>query len=137
MKIEGGCYCGQITFEAEAKSATFGICHCSECQVFTGSAFNTAIAVSAVDFLLLTGTPKTFVKTAAQSGRKVLRAFCGTCGSPIFRHSIDDPSIYRISLGSIKQRAMFAPVRQIWKCSALPWVETISDIRPVFEQNPL
>jgi hypothetical protein len=75
------------------------------------------------------------VKTAEQSGRKVLRAFCGNCGSPIYRHSLLDPSILRIGVGSIKQRKALPPVRQIWKCSALPWVDSITALQ-TFEQNP-
>jgi hypothetical protein len=135
MKIEGGCHCGQITFEAEVEITKFAICHCSECQTLTGTAFNTALPVSAAKFVLLTGEPKTYVKTAEQSGRKVLRTFCGNCGSPIYRHSLLDPSIFRIGIGSIKQRAAFEPALQVWKCSALPWVDSISDL-PAFERNP-
>lgn len=135
MKIEGSCHCGQITFEAEAETSEFGICHCSECQTLTGTAFNTALAVSAAKFVLLSGKPSTYVKTAEQSGRKVLRAFCGNCGSPVYRHSLLDPSILRIGVGSIKQRKTLTPVRQIWKCSALPWVDAIADLQ-TFEQNP-
>jgi hypothetical protein len=69
-----------------------------------------------------------------QSGRQVLRAFCGDCGSPIYRHSVLDPSILRIGVGSIKQRKAFTPVRQIWKCSALPWVNSIANLQ-TFERN--
>jgi hypothetical protein len=32
--------------------------------------------------VLLSGTPKTYVKTA-ESGNKRLHAFCGSCGTPI------------------------------------------------------
>jgi len=104
------------------------------CQAFTGSAFNTGVSVLPADFVLLTGNPKTYVRTT-ESGKKVLQAFCDNCGSPIYRHSVDNPSSYRIGLGTIKQRAMFTPARQIWKSSALPWIDTISEI-PVFDQNP-
>jgi hypothetical protein len=135
MKIEGSCHCGQITFEAEAETTKFGICHCSECQTLTGTAFNTALPISAAKFVLLSGEPKTYLKTAEQSGRKVLRAFCGDCGSPIYRHSLLDPSILRIAVGSIKQRKALTPVRQIWKCSALPWVDSIGSLES-FDRNP-
>ena len=111
MKIEGGCLCGQITFEAEVESTTFGICHCSECQTLTGTAFNTGFSVSAEKFKLVAGEPSTYVRTAEQSGRKVKRAFCGNCGSPIYRQSLLNSSMLRIGVGSIKQRAKFTPAR--------------------------
>ena len=135
MKVEGSCHCGQITFEAEVETTRFAICHCSECQTLTGTAFNTALPVSAAKFVVLMGEPRTYVKTAEQSGRKVLRAFCGNCGSPIYRHSLLDPSILMIGIGSIKQRKAFMPVLQVWKCSALPWVDSIANLQ-AFEKNP-
>lgn len=134
MKIEGSCHCGQITFEAEVETTEFGICHCSDCQTLTGTAFNTAVPVRAAKFVILTGKPNTYVKTA-ESGMKVLRAFCGNCGSPVYRHSLLDPSIFRIGVGSIKQPKAFAPVRQTWKCSALPWVDNIAGLQ-TFKRNP-
>ena len=41
MKIEGGCHCGGIRFEAEVDPAAVVICHCTDCQTFSGSAFRT------------------------------------------------------------------------------------------------
>ena len=32
MKIEGGCYCGEIRFEAEGDAQASIQCHCRECQ---------------------------------------------------------------------------------------------------------
>jgi hypothetical protein len=72
MKIEGGCHCGQITFEAEVETTKFGICHCSECQALTGTAFKTALPVSAANFVLLTGEPRTYVKTAGAERQESL-----------------------------------------------------------------
>ena len=34
MKIDGGCHCGYITYEAEADPANAMICHCTDCQNF-------------------------------------------------------------------------------------------------------
>jgi hypothetical protein len=39
MKIDGRCRCGNITFEAEVDPATVVICHCTDCQTPSGSAF--------------------------------------------------------------------------------------------------
>jgi hypothetical protein len=43
MKIEGGCHCGSIRFEAEVDPATVVICHCTDCQTFSGSASRTVV----------------------------------------------------------------------------------------------
>jgi hypothetical protein len=39
MKIDGRCCCGNITFAAEVDPATAVICHCTDCQTLSGSAF--------------------------------------------------------------------------------------------------
>ena len=64
MKIEGGCHCGSIRFEAEVDSATVVICHCTDCQTFSGSAFRTVVQTKPGTFALLSGAPKVYVKTA-------------------------------------------------------------------------
>ena len=39
MKIDGGCHCGYITYTAEIDPETSGLCHCTDCQTLSGSAF--------------------------------------------------------------------------------------------------
>jgi hypothetical protein len=112
MKIDGRCHCGDITFEAEVDPDALHICHCTDCQTLSGSAFRMNIPASAEHFVLR-GTPKTYIKTA-ESGNKRLHAFCGTCGTPIYACAVDNPQIYGLRVGTITRRAAFAPRRQIW-----------------------
>jgi hypothetical protein len=44
MKVTGRCHCGQISFEAEVDPATVRVCHCTDCQTLTGTAFRTNVA---------------------------------------------------------------------------------------------
>src|ERR1700745_1141543 len=83
MKIDGRCHCGEITFEAEVDPDALNICHCTDCQTLSGSACRVNIAAPAEHFALLSGTPKTYIKTA-ESGNKRLHAFCSICGTPIY-----------------------------------------------------
>ena len=78
MKVDGGCHCGRITFEAEIDPAKVLICHCTDCQSLSGSAFRTVVRVPTTAFRLLSGSqesmssrlkagqgsPKPFVPTA-------------------------------------------------------------------------
>jgi hypothetical protein len=45
MNIDGRCHCGYITFEADADPDKAWICHCTDCQSFSGSAFRTIARV--------------------------------------------------------------------------------------------
>ncbi len=69
MKVTGGCHCGQITYEAEVDPATIRVCHCTDCQKLTGTAFRATIASLPGTFVLKSGTPKIYIKTA-ESGNK-------------------------------------------------------------------
>jgi hypothetical protein len=42
MKTDGHCHCGQIAFEGEVDPTALTICHCTDCQTLTGSAFHIA-----------------------------------------------------------------------------------------------
>jgi hypothetical protein len=72
MKIDGGCHCGYITYEAEADPEKTTICHCTDCQHLSGSAFRTVVRVAGDTFKIIAGEPTIYVKTpkAAQDGCK-------------------------------------------------------------------
>jgi hypothetical protein len=95
MKIDGACHCGLIAYEAEADPETTGICHCTDCQTLSGSAFRTVVASRRGSFKLRSGEPKIYVKTA-ESGTKRQQGFCPNCGTPIYSTTVEDgptPSI--------------------------------------------
>ena len=125
MKIDGHCHCGQIEFEAEA--AALRIRRRTNCQTLSGSAFRANVSVSAEHFKLLAGTPKRYVKTA-ESGNERLHAFCGNCGTPIYACAPAAPASYSLRIGTIKQRAAFTPGKQIWRRSALRWVDALASV---------
>jgi hypothetical protein len=122
MKVTGGCHCGNITYEAEVDPTTVRVCHCTDCQKLTGTAFRTNIASLPGTFRLTSGAPKVYIKTA-ESGNKRAHAFCPECGTPIYSAAPEpNPSTYGLRVGGIDQRVHFAPpARQIWCGSALSW----------------
>ena len=130
MKIDGSCHCGKIAFEAEVDPAAARICHCTDCQKLSGSAYRVNIAAKAETFKLLRGTPKVYIKTA-ESGRKRAHGFCPDCGTPIYATEPVNPKTYGLRLGSIRQRAELRPTRQIWHRSALPWSSDLSKIESI------
>jgi hypothetical protein len=127
MKIDGECHCGAIAFAAEVDPEALTICHCTDCQTLSGSAFRANIQAPAEHFVLLRGTPKTYVKTA-DSGNQRLHAFCGDCGTPIYACAPENPQSYGLRVGTIRQRAQFRPRRQGWRRSALSWVDALAAI---------
>ena len=108
MKIDGGCHCGFIAYEAEIDADKVGICHCTDCQTLSGSAFRTGVPVSDTDFKLLAGEPKTYVKIA-ESGNRRAQVFCPECGTHIYATSLEDgPKILRLRSATARQRELAA-----------------------------
>ncbi|MEQ1610156.1 MAG: GFA family protein [Hyphomonadaceae bacterium] len=124
MKVDGQCQCGAVKFEAEVDPAMVSICHCTDCQNFSGSPWRASVPAPAAAFRITAGSPATYVKTA-DSGAKRVQAFCGACGSPIYAAAQVDTPTYNLRLGAVNQRALLPPQRQIWTKSALPWAMDI------------
>lgn len=134
MKIDGACHCGLIRYEAEIDPETVAICHCTDCQTLTGSAFRIAVPATRQAFRLLAGQPKIYVKTA-ESGARRAQAFCAECGTPIYAAAVDDPQVYMVRLGTVRQRAQLPPRAQIWCRSMLGWVTSLDSIRQISKQT--
>lgn len=133
MKVEGNCHCGKIAFEAEVDPNTVRICHCTDCQTLTGSAYRANVPAPAKTFVLLRGEPRTYVKTA-DSGARRAHAFCPDCGTPIYATALTNPTSYSLRIGTIKQRAELRPSRQIWCRSVLPWSMDLTGIEKLDRQ---
>ena len=128
MKVDGACHCGNITFEAEIDPDAVGICHCTDCQRLSGTAFRVVVRMPEDSFTLVSGAPRTYVKTA-ESGARRAQVFCPVCGSQIYATSAGGgPRMLSLRTGTLNQRARLKPRLQIWHRSALPWIGEIGSI---------
>ncbi len=129
MKVTGQCHCGAIAYEAEIDPAKVGICHCTDCQMITGTVYRVSVPAPAVQFKMTRGQPTIYLKRTADSGRVRAHAFCSTCGSPMYATQPENPQVYTLRVGNMAQRADLPPQRQTWVKSRLPWVtRDISDL---------
>ncbi|HEX4407913.1 MAG TPA: GFA family protein [Xanthobacteraceae bacterium] len=136
MKIDGACHCGAITLEGEADPNTVGICHCTDCQTSTGTAFRISVPVPGAT-LKMTGKPVNYLKTTADSGRPRVQAFCGQCGTPLYSTTPGDgvqPS-YTVRVGMLRQRDQLVPKKQAWWRSARPWVTALDTVPKLEKQS--
>jgi len=131
MKVHGSCHCGFITFEADADPEKVGLCHCTDCQTGSGSAFRTSVRVAGSAFTMLSGEPTIYIKTTSDSGNPRAQAFCPKCGTPIYSTTPGDgpKDSYIVRWGSLRERDQFVPKAQNWFRSAQPWVTSIGTLR--------
>ena len=129
MKVDGSCHCGRVTYEAEVDEKTVVICHCSDCQRMSASAYRVVAPTKEADFKLLNHPPKDYIKQS-ESGNPRVQAFCPECGSHIYATSVENVGerVFNIRLGSINQKADLTPTGQIWCRSAQPWAFNLEDI---------
>ena len=129
MKVDGACACGAIKVEAEADPERTQICHCTDCQTATGTAFRVSVPVPGAT-LKVSGQPANYVKTTAASGRPRVQAFCRHCGSPLYSTTPGDgvQASYMLRVGILRQRDQLQPRRQIWWRSARPWVTELAKL---------
>ena len=133
MKIDGACHCGYISYVADVDPERVGICHCTDCQTLTGTAFRVSVPATK-DAFSLRGEPKIYVKTA-ESGAKRAQAFCPECGTPIYSSAVTDPQIFNLRVGTARQRAELKPKSQGWYRSALDWVTDLNSIKQFPKQR--
>jgi hypothetical protein len=136
MRIDGRCHCGYITYQAEVDLEKVVICHCTDCQTLSGSAFRTVALTREDTFKLLSGELKIYVKTA-ENGTKRPQAFCPQCGTPIYSTTLGEgPKVHAIRVGTARQRDELVPKAQLWVRSSQQWIDDVHSIRK-FETQPL
>ncbi len=131
--ITGGCLCGAVRYTAEADAPSATVCHCRDCQKFTGSAF-AALVMVPKEALTIGGTLKTF-SSVGGSGKPILRLFCPECGSSIAEEPGTRPGMVILNVGTFDDPAVATPAREIFRDDALSWVHVAGDI-PRFAKRP-
>lgn len=125
MPITGQCHCGAISFTALVDPSKVVICHCADCQQFSGAPFR-AVLPTPAEQVQVSGQPKHYVKVAA-SGNRRAQAFCPECGTQLYATEADEPKVMNLRLGCVKERAQLAPTLQIWGQSAMPWLAQLQE----------
>jgi hypothetical protein len=133
MHINGACHCGSISFTAEIDPSRVMICHCTDCQVLSGSPLRAVVAAPIGSFVLR-GQPKSYIKVA-QSGNRRAQVFCPECGTPLYATAPENATSVVIRLGCVEQRDQLKPAVQIWQHSAMPWLSELSSIPGSPEQQ--
>ena len=133
MHINGACHCAKITYEAEVDLNAVSMCHCTDCQTLSGTAFRTVVSAKKED-LKVTGEPKVYIKTA-ESGNKRAQAFCPDCGTPLWATTPTDQQTFGLRVGAIKQRDQLVPKRQVWARSAQGWLSQLGSITRLEKQQ--
>lgn len=125
--IKGACRCGKVTFSANVEPAFVGVCHCTNCQKETGSAFAVVIGVPTTA-LTINGAIKTFT-SKGDSGKSAFRRFCPECGSGIVHEVEVMAGVSMIGAGNLDDPSWVKPAMEIFCDSRQPWVSLGGDMK--------
>jgi hypothetical protein len=96
--------------------------------MLTGSPYRVTVITTQENVRITSGVPKIYFKIG-DNGLKRLQYFCGDCGSPLFTTGEGaDAAEWGIRWGSIRQRQILSPKRQIWCRSAQPWIDEVTHL---------
>ncbi len=132
-KSTGGCLCGNVRYAFDHDPEFVGHCYCRDCQLATGSAFTTILAVPN-EKLQIDGEVRAFTVKAA-SDREVTRLFCPNCGTPLFTRAEMNPSQTFVKCTTLDEPAAFTPTMTCWTSGAQPWAP-LPENTVNFEANP-
>lgn len=119
---EGGCLCGAVRYSAPKEPLATVICHCRHCQKQAGSALS-VVAVFPRGELAVSGELTVF-EDRGTSGQKVLRQFCGRCGSPVITDTerAREQGVIFVKAGTFDDVADLDPTTHYWTCRAQTWL---------------
>jgi hypothetical protein len=126
-QIAGGCLCGKVRYSANTEPAFVGVCHCTDCQKFTGSAFSVIVGVPK-SALKIEGKLAAYSKTG-DTGKTIERRFCPECGSSIADEASALPDGVMLGTGTLDDASWVKPGMEIYCDSAQSWVHLQGDMK--------
>jgi hypothetical protein len=133
MTRTGGCRCGAIRYTLSAEPLATRLCWCRDCQYWAlgNAAVNIMVPRAAV---AVAGTPRRW-ESQADSGNRMVRSFCGGCGTQLFSESSGNPQNLVIRVGTLDDAAGIRPTVAIWTASAPEWAH-IDPALQAFPRQP-
>jgi hypothetical protein len=132
--LTGGCQCGSVRYEIAAEPVTCYVCHCTECQHQSASAFGISLSVPRAALRFVKGRPKEW-RRVSESGREIMCLFCGHCGTRLAHNPARDAAISNLKAGTLDDTAWLRPVAHLWTRSKQPWVQIPAGM-PIYETQP-
>ena len=116
-KVEGGCFCGAVRYEASGRPLNSMVCHCRSCRRVTGAPVVAWLTFPVERFRFSRGEPAQFASSAP-----VRRTFCAACGTPLTYARVDAPETIDVTTASLDRPETFPPTHHSWLEDNVAWV---------------
>ncbi len=129
----GRCLCGDVSYTAQGEPAVTGQCYCDDCRRSSGTGHCSHMGMPEAD-VEVSGAVATYDK-AADSGNMVTRAFCPTCGAPVYSTNSGMPGMIFLRASSLDDPEVFEPQLAVYTVKAASWDKVDPDL-PSFAGIP-
>lgn len=127
--LKGGCFCGDIRYEADGVPFHRTNCHCSICRRTTGALFVAWFTVARTEFRFTQGFPTRF-----RSSSHGTRTFCPRCGSQLTFTTDEAADEVDVTTCTLDTPDRTSPQDHTFTRSQLAWIQ-LADGLPRFEQS--
>jgi hypothetical protein len=115
--LKGGCFCGQVRYEAGGTPFHPTVCHCSMCRRVVGAPMVAWFSVPRAEYRVVAGAPARFA-----SSEKAERSFCPRCGTALTYESREFPDEVDITTASLDDPEAVPPEDHTYTAARLRWV---------------
>src|SRR5690349_17820173 len=103
----GGCACGALRYEISGEPVAMLDCQCRQCQRESGTGHASHVTFQSAE-VKLEGKASIW-DMVGDGGLKKRRAFCSTCGAPVWMTFPDMPDIFIVKPASLDDPARYTP----------------------------
>lgn len=136
MGYRGECQCGNISYRITGEPLVLYVCHCTDCQSQSASAYGMSLWIYRTHFSLRTGK-LSYWQTFSESGAIKVCGFCPTCGVRIYHAGDQSSEILSLKAGLVSGIETMEPVAHLWLRSAQSWVSIDSNNYLTFDKEPV
>lgn len=133
-RYTGGCACGAIRYEISAEPMVMSDCQCRDCQHTSGTGHGSYLTFASREAVQLDGDA-THWDIVGDSGHVKTRAFCPTCGSPVYLTFSAMPDLFTIHAASLDDPSRYAPQAVTYRVRGYGW-DHLDPTVPTFERMP-
>ena len=113
--------------QCSGEPVVVAICHCTDCQRRTGSAFGVGAFFLRERVSPSQGASVQF-RRLCDSGSAITFHFCGHCGSTVWWEPDRMPSMAGVAVGAFSDPAFPAPTLATWAKNQHRWVQLPEDV---------
>jgi hypothetical protein len=125
--VTGSCLCGAVQYSCTGNDRGAVLCHCSNCQKCSGSAFayNYRFLRAKLTFTKGEDMVKEYVDKATKTGNTLFRHFCKECGSPIYLRNSAFEGLVVLHTGPMDSTPNGTPSVELFEENREEWLSAL------------